>query len=196
MTYTPARREATFWSRVNKDGPTQPHMETPCWVWGGTLQRHGYGIFGSKPRIRAHRYAFALTKGDPGDSLVLHECDFRQCVRPDHLKIGSHASNMADRTARCRSATGQRNGTHTHPDRRATGDRAGLRVHPERAAKGDRNGASKLTSANVLDIHRMARAGQTRRSIAETFAVSPSHVGRILRGLWWKHIHDDTEETP
>ena len=25
-----------FWALVDKEGPTQPHMETPCWEWVGT----------------------------------------------------------------------------------------------------------------------------------------------------------------
>jgi len=44
---------------------------------------------------------------DPGPFVVMHTCDSPGCVRPDHLKLGTVAQNIADRVAkgRNRSAT-------------------------------------------------------------------------------------------
>jgi hypothetical protein len=33
---------------------------------------------------------------------VLHSCDVRHCVRPDHLFLGTNADNMADRDTKGR----------------------------------------------------------------------------------------------
>lgn len=101
--YTEAEAEAAFWSRVNKDGPTQPHMETRCWEWLGSRNPGGYGMVRwSRWRARSmwgvHRVAFAIQFGGvPPGVDVLHRCDFPACCRPDHLWAGTHTDNMRDK---------------------------------------------------------------------------------------------------
>ena len=102
VSMTPVDR---FWSKVNKDGPTQPHMTTPCWVWtGAVLQQSGYGEVKWTGRIqRVHRVSWCLTgKILPVGALVLHHCDNRVCVRPEHLYIGTHKDNYSDMVTRGR----------------------------------------------------------------------------------------------
>ena len=50
-----------FWSKVNKNGPTQPHMDSPCWEWTGGRNSTNRGTIklGSK-NIGAHRVASAM----------------------------------------------------------------------------------------------------------------------------------------
>ena len=131
-----------FWANVNKSGPTQPHMESPCWVWTACT-RKGYGQIrvAGRPE-RAHRLSFKMAGGAVGDGLfVCHRCDVPACVRPDHLFVGTHAANVEDRDAKGRAASGERNGARLHPDRMPRGDAHGARLHPERLARGDANGA-------------------------------------------------------
>jgi hypothetical protein len=96
---------ARFWSRVQIPAPCFDY--SPCWNWQGSLDRHGYGQFklgfGLSP-LRAHRIAYEACKGEiPEGMHVLHSCDNPRCCNPDHLRVGTHADNMADREARGRT---------------------------------------------------------------------------------------------
>jgi hypothetical protein len=54
--------------------------------------------------VFAHRYAYAWLYGDiPGGMQVLHRCDVRLCVNPDHLFLGTQLDNMRDMCAKGRS---------------------------------------------------------------------------------------------
>lgn len=90
--------EERFWSRVNKNGPTTPYVDTPCWVWTGPRTTGGYGrasIY--KQTLGAHRASWWLSSGaHPQGWVVCHKCDNPPCVRPDHLFLGTHGDNMRD----------------------------------------------------------------------------------------------------
>lgn len=77
-----------FWAKVDKgEGDA-------CWLWIGGKHEAGYGLLQG---YRASRVSFAIHYYDaPADREVCHTCDNPQCVRPDHLVIGSHAENMRD----------------------------------------------------------------------------------------------------
>jgi len=49
----------------------------------------GHGRFKLKGRVLyAHRVAYAIELGDPGDVTIDRTCRNPRCVRPDHLKPG------------------------------------------------------------------------------------------------------------
>lgn len=142
---TPAQ-EVRFWSKVNKNGPTQPHMESPCWLWTAGKTKTGYGTISvNKQTLLVHRVAWALANGSiPHDGsfhgiCVCHRCDRRDCTRVDHFFLGTQADNVADRDAKNRHnpPTGDRHGSRTKPECVARGDKHGARLHPERISRGD-----------------------------------------------------------
>ena len=79
--------------------------ETGCWLWRLALYHNGYGRFSiGKKRVRAHRTAWELLRGPiPDDKQVLHHCDVRCCVNPDHLYLGTPQDNTDDRITRGRA---------------------------------------------------------------------------------------------
>lgn len=85
-----------------------------CWNWLASKDTHGYGSFavrradGANAKFitkRAHRISFFLHHGRHPGMDLLHSCDNTSCVRPDHLREGSHAENMAEAKMRGRTAT-------------------------------------------------------------------------------------------
>ena len=85
--------------------------ETGCWLWNNCIMHKGYGLLVYKGKTtRAHRLAYKLSTGiDPGNNHVLHKCDTRSCVNPDHLYLGSNDDNIRDKVTKGRSLAGTRN---------------------------------------------------------------------------------------
>lgn len=91
-----------FWSKIRKsDG---------CWEWTASTYTTGYGVFcPNQNKVPAHRYMWELINGPIPDGLwVLHDCDNRLCVRPDHLHLGTRRDNIDEAVERKRTAWGTR----------------------------------------------------------------------------------------
>lgn len=168
---------ARFWAKVNKDGPTMPHMDTNCWLWTGGVDHHGYGHWGHSPsghpRWKAHRASYELSTGhDPGALGVLHRCDNTTCVRPDHLWAGTQRDNYADAKAKGRNSAG---------------DKHGWRTAPARMPHGSRSPHAKLTEGRVKEL--LMFAGSHKKA-ALHFGVSSWVVRDVRSRRTWKHVDD------
>ena len=115
-----------------------------CWTWKGYKRPGGYGeaYIGREPRERilAHRLAYEVMIGPPGDRLVCHHCDNPPCCNPAHLFLGTMQDNMADRNAKGRQARGERNGP------------AKLTAEQVLSIRADARGCRKLAKAYGMSI--------------------------------------------
>lgn len=174
---------ARFWSKVDKNGPTQPHIETPCWLWAArSKSKGGYGNFVAQGKLnKSHRVAWLISNGlIPHDGshhgiCVCHRCDTPACVNPTHLFLGTNTDNVADKTAKKRNNS-------------PSGDAHGARLHPESRPRGESHYRAKLTATEVIDIRTRYNAGGiTQRQLSLQFGVTRALIGLIICRKIWKH---------
>lgn len=164
--------------------------EQTCWKWLAGKFEQGYGLIRYNGKTSyAHRVSYSVTRGEiPKGLCVLHKCDNRECINPNHLWLGTKAQNNTDRHLKGRDATGLRSGPHTRPESRARGHRNGAHTHPECILRGEDNGCSKLTQANILEIHELRKTGMLQREIASKFGVSQVLISKVLLRKVWKFM--------
>jgi hypothetical protein len=95
-----------------KSDPTQrflskvKQMQSGCHEWQSTLHRDGYGKFYYEGKqMQAHRVAYELFNSNTNGLWVLHKCDNRKCVNPEHLFLGTSQDNISDMDAKNRRGT-------------------------------------------------------------------------------------------
>lgn len=150
-----------------------------CQEWTGGKSSSGYGVAWVKGQIvSAHRLSYMVHKGDIAEGkFILHRCDNRGCINPNHLIAGDAKANSLDMVAKGREAKGEANGANTCP---------------ENVLRGEGIGNSKLTEENIVEIRaRYAAGGVTQEMLGVKFGVSQVLVGLIVRRRIWKHVPDD-----
>lgn len=159
--FKPAIRESVG-QRFNK----RVMRNNSCWEWTGPFSKGGYGQFAytHADKRSAHRVAWELANGVIPDGLhVLHKCDNRKCVRPDHLFLGTAIDNIADMDAK-----GRRNSTARH--------------------KGETSPRSKLKNEDIKIIRELHSNGIKQNEIACKYNIHDSAISRIINKKRWGHI--------
>lgn len=170
-----------------------------CWLWAGSLvPGHGYGSFNFKGSEQgAHRASYILHRGViPEGLFVLHKCDVKHCVNPEHLFLGTLRDNAEDRNRKGRQAKGPKLSAALKACWRP--DRTGIplskehrkklsiaRLNSPKNLRGENLYNCKLTSEKVVEIF---YSNEENRKIAKRFGVHPSQVGNIKHKRAWKHV--------
>ena len=138
----------------------------PCWIWA-KASRNGYGTVYMNGKIEdAHRVSYKLTHDEiPVGLSVLHHCDHRRCIRPDHLFSGTQAENLADMRMKGReNLTGRPQGE----------------AHPK----------AKLTDSDVAEIRKAyaKKVWGTVKTLTQKYGVSGVTIYRVVTKKAWKHL--------
>lgn len=150
--------------------------ERGCRIWPHGKTAQGYPQL-SLDRYPANGHVLALEiklgrKLLPGMN-ALHSCDVKACVSYDHLEEGTHQKNMEDASKRGRMASGDRNGSRTHPERRPRGSNCGSAVL-------DEQGVMKVCELLEKDI--------PQHRIGIMMGVSQNTISLISLGKTWGHL--------
>lgn len=140
-----------------------------CWNWKASVGGPGYGnwyheLDGFKKAGTAHRRAYALFFGHPGNLQINHKCGNRRCCNPNHLYAGTAKENHEDTI---------RHGRHVPPPRKI-----GNQVK-------NQYGQNRLTPDDVIEIRRLRESGISGRFLAAKYNISEDCVCKIYKRKNW-----------
>ncbi len=152
-----------FFARLEEkaDGPLVNGSR--CIEWRGYTNEKGYGRIAMKGvgHIYCHRLMYELSHRRQlrFEDVVMHVCDNRLCVNPDHLDLGTVLMNNQDRASKGRSAASKRGG--------------GFRLTEE-----------KVAHIKMLLGEGLVTPGQIYRN----FGITHRQLWGIRNGRSWAHV--------
>lgn len=137
-----------------------------CWLWTASKYPGGYGSFRFCGTTYAtHRFLWTFLRCEIPEGLcVLHKCDVRACIKPDHLFLGTKKDNSDDMITKGR----------------------------DRKLKGENHGMAKLSNIQVEEIRKMyirGKNGFSQTRIAEIYGVDRTAIGRIVTGRTYSYAN-------
>ena len=157
--------EDRFWEKVDKSEGLGP--DGTCWEWRAYVHPSGYGQLGLGRAVdgvmHTHRISYLLEHGEiPKGMLVLHKCDNRLCVNPDHLWLGTHKDNTQDMIAK------------------------GRRRKSSQVVRGEGVSNSKLTEDLVRKMR--AEPPMTFKKLGEKYGVTAGTACKVILRQTWGHV--------
>lgn len=142
-------------------------LTSPCIIPALSTDKSGYnkaslnGKTVLKHRLEYCRYHHVTLLSIKG-KIVMHKCDNRGCVNPEHLELGTQSKNIQDMHDR------------------------GRFVFTENRAKGTTINTAKLTEEEALTIFNSQHEFCT--TLAKRYGISHKTVLAIWHGKTWKHL--------
>ena len=101
------RLRSEFYAQTRESDDRSPELGTKCILWTGKKNKDGYGTwFINGKDYLAHRLVWKIERDvSPGSLFSCHRCDTPECVKIDHLFLGSSAENVFDMYAKQRART-------------------------------------------------------------------------------------------
>ena len=154
-----------LWARTDKSPGLGPKGD--CWEWRGYVHPVGYGQIGrgraTEGAVHTHRASYEVAVGPiPKGKLVLHKCDNRLCVNPDHLWLGTHKDNTQDMIAK------------------------GRRRKASQVARGEDVSLAKLTDDMVRAMR--AEPPMKFKELGAKYGVSAATANKVILRRTWNHI--------
>ncbi|SRR6266478_4076534 len=136
-------------------------LDNGCWRYTGGLNGRGYGNFWLDGKTcSAHVVSFELHNGPVLEGMqVCHSCDYKPCINPEHLFVGTQQDNTDDMIAKGRGRF-----------------------------KGEESGQAKLTAEDVMYIKRLIEDGYSVSSIADLYNMTYQAIRHIKIGRSWRHV--------
>lgn len=140
---------------------------TPCILSPYEVNSDGYASIkirvGAKYKsVKHHRLVYAevhkLTPLEMKDLVVMHKCDVRNCVNPEHLLLGTVAMNNQDKLQKGRNIGFAKDNKY------------------QTLGKGN----TRLTPEQVAEIRNSP--GMTQRELAIKYNITQANVSKILCG--------------
>lgn len=126
---------------------------------------YGYIPHGAKVKLWAHCESYKIHNGEiPIGKLTCHSCDYKPCVNPDHLWLGSDKDNSDDKIAKGRSNA-------------PVGERASKAKLKDNQIVQIRNDFLHLTNQQVGDIFGVSRKCDQRCSASPLIHAYPLTPG-------------------
>lgn len=132
-----------------------------CLEWVRYKNPAGYGQVRVNNKLwLAHRLVYTKCIADiPEGLIVMHECDNPACINPEHLKLGTHQLNVADKELK------------------------------GRGNKGGANPMAKFTTEQVIEIRRRYAEGNiSYAQLGREYGVNRSCIFKIVNKLHWTSI--------
>jgi hypothetical protein len=109
----------------------------------------------------------------PIGKVVMHKCDVRNCINPEHLQIGTQSENIADAKKKNRMSKGKNHKSY---------------INPESILNGQQLKCAKLTNSQADDIRKeyIPRIVSTRK-LAKKYNVSQGCICFIIKNKTYKN---------